>query len=176
MRAELKRILCLQGYDMDMAYEISQIKEETELYKGEELKFKLSQIAFKRSENKDAAEQKIFVDDFLFEKCLAETNPNHAETAKNRGFIRARYIPFFTDTGEGKIYRHGIVNIINIQAKVNKVEEVFVDRIHGLNNILRKISRDKMRLLSVCLRPHLGVNGRDGYLVKFTKQRYDFND
>jgi hypothetical protein len=168
MKAELKRILCLQGYDMDMAYEISNLKEELEIYKGEELKFKLAQIATKKATDMSKPEQKIYVDDALFERCLADSNSSHTETAKRRGFIRARYMPYGYHTEEGIMYRHGIVNIINVQAKRNKIYEERISS-YSLFSVLNDITKKGMRVMDIS--PY--QNG--DIKISYTQQRYIFD-
>lgn len=169
MKAELKRIAVLQGYDMDIAYDISQIKEEVELYKGEELKFRLSKIAYNKSKDKTKTEQKILVDNDLFERCLYEMNSSHAESARKRGFLRARYMPFNYHTDEGTFYRHGIVNIVNFQAKVNKIETNLV-KIKDLHQKLNEIKRDSLRVTGIW------QSSSEYVTVSYTPQRYDFDN
>jgi len=152
---------------MDLAYEISNLKEELEIYKGEELKFKLAQIATKKASDMSKPEQKIFVDDALFERCIMDENPSHAQTARNRGFLRARYIPYGYHTDGGIMYRHGIVNIINIQAKRNAVRTVEVGYL-ALSKKINELHSTGYRIIDI---------KEDGprRTVSYTQQRYIFD-
>lgn len=82
------------------------------MFTGAELRFMLATAARRDHPDKNAPEVTMIVTKETFDNCLLDMPPHHRDMALKRGFIRANALPFFEQREDGKMYRHGIVNIL----------------------------------------------------------------
>jgi hypothetical protein len=132
------------------------------------LRFEIAREAWEEAADFDKPEEKAYVDNDMFERCLSDMPEHHKATARKRGFIRANAEPGFREREDGLLYTHGIVNIINQDAEINQIRTVHTNDEFVLQNILKNLSNERVRLISITTR--LGT-----YAITFTKQRYIFD-
>lgn len=133
---------------------------------SEALKHRLAQTEWDRpGADLSRAEMKVEVTNEVFEQCLSEMPDHHKASARKRGFIRATAVPFFFTSESGMMYRHGITNIVNKDAEINKVHEELLWERQFLDLV-----RSGVSILS------LATYGNGKYRVTYTNQRYNFDD